>query len=92
MDSRKVEKISKALGDPSRIAILQELRKKKDCLYCTQVHEILDLAQPSVSHHLKQLVDADILIPEKEGRNLKYALNEAVIDDYIAWLKALKSF
>jgi len=90
MDSRKVEKISKALGDPSRIAILQELKKKKDCLYCTEVHDILDLAQPSVSHHLKQLVDADILIPEKEGRNLKYALNEPVIDDYISWLKALK--
>jgi len=90
MDSRKIEKISKALGDPSRIAILQELKKKKDCLYCTEVHEILDLAQPSVSHHLKQLVDADILIPEKEGRNLKYALNDAIIDEYISWLKALK--
>jgi len=90
MDSRKIEKISKALGDPSRIAILQELKKKKDCLYCTEVHEILDLAQPSVSHHLKQLVDADILIPEKEGRNLKYALNDAIIDEYISWLEALK--
>jgi ArsR family transcriptional regulator len=91
MDSKKVEKISKALGDPSRIAILQQLKKKKDCLYCTEVHEILDLAQPSVSHHLKQLVDADILIPEKEGRNLKYALNEAVVDEFINWLKALKN-
>lgn len=90
MDSRKIEKISKALGDPSRIAILEELKRKKNCLYCTEVHEILDLAQPSISHHLKQLVDADILIPEKEGRNLKYALNEEMIDEYISWLEALK--
>jgi ArsR family transcriptional regulator len=51
---------------------------------------MLDLAQPSISHHLKQLVDADLLMPEKEGRSLKYLLNEAVLDDYIAFLNALK--
>jgi ArsR family transcriptional regulator, arsenate/arsenite/antimonite-responsive transcriptional repressor len=90
MDSKKIEKISKALSDPSRITILQKFRKKKDCLYCSEIHDMLDLAQPSISHHLKQLVDADLLIPEKEGRNLKYLLNDAVLDDYIAFLNALK--
>lgn len=91
MDRRKIERISKALSDPSRIVILELFRKKKDCLYCTEVHDILDLAQPSVSHHLKQLVDADLLIPEKEGRNLKYLLNQAVLDEYINFLASLKS-
>lgn len=91
MDSKKFEKISKALSDSSRIAILEKFKKKKDCLYCTEVHDFLDLAQPSISHHLKQLVDADLLIPEKEGRNLKYLLNQAVLDDYIKFLSALKS-
>jgi Predicted transcriptional regulators len=90
MDTKKIEKISKALCDPNRIAILQKFRKKKDCLYCSEVHDMLDLAQPSISHHLKQLVDADLLIPEKDGRNLKYLLNEAVLNDYIAFLNALK--
>jgi ArsR family transcriptional regulator len=91
MDSKKIERISKALSDPNRIAILQKFRKKKDCLYCSEIHDMLDLAQPSISHHLKQLVDADLLIPEKEGRNLKYLLNDAVLNDYIAFLNALKS-
>jgi len=92
MDSKKFEKISKALSDSSRIAILEKFKKKKDdCLYCTEVHDFLDLAQPSISHHLKQLVDADLLIPEKEGRNLKYLLNQPVLDDYIKFLSALKS-
>ena len=90
MDSKKIERISKALSDPNRVAILQKFRKKKDCLYCSEIHDMLDLAQPSISHHLKQLVDADLLIPEKEGRNLKYLLNDAVLDDYIAFLNALK--
>lgn len=78
------------MSDASRITILEAFRKKKDCLYCTEIHDFLDLAQPSISHHLKQLVDADLLIPEKEGRNLKYMLNQAVLDEYINFLQALK--
>jgi ArsR family transcriptional regulator, arsenate/arsenite/antimonite-responsive transcriptional repressor len=91
MDNKKIEKISRALSDASRIAILQQFKKKKDCLYCAEVQDLLDLAQPSVSHHLKQLVDAELLLPEKEGRNLKYILNQKVLDEYIACLTELKS-
>ena len=91
MDSTKFEKVSRALSDHSRIVILEKFKKKKDGLYCAEIYDMLDLAQPSVSHHLKQLVDADLLLPEKEGRNLKYTLNEAVLNDYIAFLSALKS-
>ena len=90
MDNKKIEKISRALSDASRIAILQEFKKRKDCLYCAEVQDLLDLTQPSISHHLKQLVDADLLLPEKEGRNLKYVLNEPVLDAYIASLNNLK--
>jgi ArsR family transcriptional regulator len=91
MDSKKFEKISRALGDPHRLRILEKFRKKcDDPLYCSEIHDFLDLAQPSVSHHLKQLVEADLLIPEKEGRNLKYNLNQEVLNDYIAFLTAFK--
>lgn len=90
MDNKKIERISKALSDVSRIAILQEFKKKKDCLYCAEVNDLLDLTQPSVSHHLKLLVDAELLLPEKEGRNLKYVLNQKVLDEYIACLNKLK--
>lgn len=90
MDNRKFEKISRALSDASRITILQQFKKKKGCLYCAEVNEMLDLTQPSISHHLKQLVDADLLIPEKEGRNLKYVLNQNVLNDYIDRLNGLK--
>ncbi|WP_285056410.1 ArsR/SmtB family transcription factor [Pedobacter ginsengisoli] len=90
MDNKKIERISKALSDVSRIAILQEFKKKKDCLYCAEVNDLLDLTQPSVSHHLKLLVDAELLLPEKEGRNLKYVLNQQVLDEYIASLNELK--
>ena len=90
MDNKKIEKISRALSDANRIAILQQFKKRKDCLYCAEVNDLLDLTQPSVSHHLKQLVEADLLLSQKEGRNLKYVLNQEVLDEYIACLNELK--
>jgi ArsR family transcriptional regulator, arsenate/arsenite/antimonite-responsive transcriptional repressor len=90
MDNKKIEKISRALSDTNRIAILQQFKKKKDCLYCAEVNELLDLTQPSVSHHLKQLVEAELLLPQKEGRNLKYVLNQQILNEYIESLNNLK--
>jgi ArsR family transcriptional regulator len=47
---------------------------------------MLDLAQSTVSHHIKQLVDADLLVAEKDGRNAKYKVNKEVFGAYIAFL------
>jgi ArsR family transcriptional regulator len=90
MDNKKIEKISRALSDASRIAILQQFKKKDGCVQCAEVNDLLDITQPAVSHHLKQLVDAELLLPQKEGRNIKYVLNQVVLDQYIASLIAIK--
>ncbi len=89
MDLKKVERISKALSDPSRILILKEISKKKECLYCTEISDIVELAQPSISHHVKQLVDADLIVSSKEGRAVKYVLNKTILDEYADFLKSL---
>jgi DNA-binding transcriptional ArsR family regulator len=85
MDLKRVERISKAIGDPHRIKILEAV-KKQGCMPCADVCELIDLTQSSVSHHLKQLIDAGLLIPEKEGRNVKYTLDRKVLDDYTNFL------
>lgn len=90
MEVKKVEKISKALADPNRLQILKSLHKKQSCLYCSDINEIIDLTQPSISHHLKQLTEAELIIAEKEGRNMKYTMNNKVIDQYVHFLLALK--
>jgi ArsR family transcriptional regulator len=54
MNSKKAEKISKALADPNRLLILKEIKKQRDCMYCVDLNNIVDLAQPSIAHHLKQ--------------------------------------
>lgn len=92
MDAKKFERISKALADPNRLMILKEIRKKKqNCLYCVDLYDKISLAQPSVSHHIKLLADADLITTVKEGRNMKYTLNNDVLDEYINYLETLKA-
>lgn len=92
MDAKKFEKISKALADPNRLMIIKEIKKKKqNCLYCMDIYEKSTLAQPSISHHLKLLTDADLITAEKEGRQVKYSLNNQVFDEYIGFLENLKA-
>jgi ArsR family transcriptional regulator len=91
MDVKKAEKISKALADPNRLTILKEIKKSKDCrLYCSDLNQTINLAQPSIAHHLKQLIDCELVTSDKDGRNVRYYLNNKLLDDYIAFLEGLK--
>jgi ArsR family transcriptional regulator, arsenate/arsenite/antimonite-responsive transcriptional repressor len=85
-DHKKVEKISKALGDPYRIKMMQAIKEEKDWMQCSVITEMFNLAQSTVSHHLKQLVEADLLIAEKEGRHAKYKINKEGVSDYVKFL------
>ena len=86
MNIKDVEKISKALGDPYRLKIVEAIKKEKTWMQCSDIVVMFGLAQSTVSHHMKQLVDADLLIAEKEGRNTKYVVNNKVFSDYIKFL------
>lgn len=88
---KTVEKISKALGDPHRLNILQYITKKGGCAPCSELHEIIDLTQPSISHHMKILTEAGLIEAAKEGRHFRYTLNSSVLDGYLKFLQKLKN-
>ena len=83
---KQIEKISKALGDTNRLKILQHIAKKGGCGQCSDIQDVVDLTQPSISHHVKILIEAGLIEPEKEGRNHKYTMNEQLVKDYTATL------
>lgn len=87
---KQIEKISKALGDKHRLNILQYISNEGGCGQCSGIQEVIDLAQPSVSHHIKILVESGLIDGEKEGRNHKYSLNSMLLNDYITALNNLK--
>jgi ArsR family transcriptional regulator len=85
---KQIEKISKALGDANRLKILQHISKKGGCGQCSEIQDVIDLTQPSISHHIKILVEAELIEPEKEGRNFKYTLNDQLVKEYMATIGA----
>ena len=68
---------AKALADETRQEIMTNL-----CCVWLNVGQIVDalggkVNQPTVSHHLKKLEEADLVIARKEGRQKFYTLNQA---------------
>ena len=90
LDLKSIERISKALGDPYRLKIINAVNKQQDWMQCGCIVTMFGLAQSTVSHHVKQLIDADLLIVEKDGRNAKYLLNKEVFQSYIDFLSSFK--
>jgi ArsR family transcriptional regulator len=87
---KEIEKISKALGDPYRLQIMQTVQKSETCTQCVAIVEMFDLAQSTISHHINLLVDADLLLASKEGRNVHYQVNKEVFGAYIKFLNPFK--
>ena len=91
IDLKSIEKISKALGDKNRLLILGHITKKGGSAQCAEINHVIDLSQPSVSHHVKILVEAGLVEAQKEGRSLKYTINEAVLENYLKFLEHLRN-
>jgi DNA-binding transcriptional ArsR family regulator len=73
--------ITKALGHPARIAILQFLASRQACV-CGDIVEELPLSQSTVSQHLKELKNAGLIKGDIEGPSVCYCIDEK------AWLRA----
>src|ERR671937_3109235 len=69
----------KALGDPARVAIVNRLAGRGDVCVC-ELTEPLGLSQPTVSHHLKRLLDAGLVDREQRGRWAYYTLRRDAVE------------
>jgi ArsR family transcriptional regulator, arsenate/arsenite/antimonite-responsive transcriptional repressor len=88
---KQIEKISKALGDTHRLKILHYISGKGGCGECSALQDVIELAQPSISHHVKILLESGLIEGEKEGRNYSYTLNGNVLNQYIDALRQLET-
>ncbi len=70
--------LTKALGHPARIAILEYLMKVNACI-CGDIVDELPLAQPTVSQHLKELKNAGLIKGSVEGTSICYCIDEGGI-------------
>jgi ArsR family transcriptional regulator, arsenate/arsenite/antimonite-responsive transcriptional repressor len=68
-------RLFKALADPHRVKIVNLLATSPDPVCVCEFTGPLGLSQPTVSHHLKQLLQAGLLQREQRGTWAYYSLN-----------------
>lgn len=71
--------IIKALGHPARVAIIEYLLSVDTCI-CGDIVDVLPLAQPTVSRHLKELKNAKLIKGTIEGNTICYCIDENTIE------------
>ena len=77
----ELERLFRALGDRHRVKILNVLARSGGEPVCVcELVPALGLTQPTVSYHLKQLVDAGLLLRERRGTYAYYALAPDALD------------
>jgi ArsR family transcriptional regulator len=88
LKQNQISHLAKALGHPARIAILEVLMKKEDCI-CGDIVDELPLAQPTVSQHLKELKNAGLIKGSIEGNTVCYCVDQKGIRKLIDYLEAV---
>jgi ArsR family transcriptional regulator, arsenate/arsenite/antimonite-responsive transcriptional repressor len=69
--------VFKALGDPTRMAVLHLLRERS--YTPSELLERLPVTQPTLSHHLDILKRADLVETQRDGQFIHYSLNMTVV-------------
>jgi ArsR family transcriptional regulator len=79
--AQDVARVFKALGDPTRVRLLSIVAAHDGGQACVcDLTEPVGLSQPTVSHHLKILVDAGLLAREQRGRWAYYSVVPGALD------------
>ena len=78
---RRAEKLVGAIGDSNRMKILLLLSKREMCV--CELESALGLPQPTVSHHLGLLEQADLLRRSKKGRFVFYEVRDSPVLDLL---------
>lgn len=84
-----LDRVFKALADPTRREILGMLRTRD--LTAGELAERFPLALSTISGHFKVLRDAALVVTERQGTSIVYSLNTSVAEEALgAVLQVLK--
>jgi len=87
MDTKKLAKVLKALSNINRLELYLEIVKKHKASYetkgecfVTDIVNSFNIGAPTISHHLKELANADLIYTERKGKFLIAHINEDIIE------------
>jgi ArsR family transcriptional regulator, arsenate/arsenite/antimonite-responsive transcriptional repressor len=86
-EAGELERVFKALADRHRVKILNRLLQAGGEAVCVcDLEDLLPLKQPTVSYHLKQLLEAGIVEREKRGSFAYFSIADGSLEGVCALL------
>lgn len=93
MDTKKMAKIFKALSNENRLELYLKIAAAHETSFQTggecciaDIMACLTIGAPTISHHIKELVNADLITTEKRGKFLLCKVNEKLVAEVNAML------
>lgn len=82
LNTEQLHRIAKALADPQHFAILQRIAQQRE-VACKQLVSEFSITQATISHHLKELVAADLIHSRRVGQCALLSRREDILNDYL---------
>jgi len=86
MDTKRAAKILKALSHPNRLELYLQIAKNQEAsfsrgheCFVSDIVDRLNVGAPTISHHLKELTNAELIITERRGKYLAARINEKTV-------------
>jgi ArsR family transcriptional regulator len=86
---RRQATLLSALADPTRLGIVTMLSGLDEPLCVCDITSQFQLGQPTISHHLRILREANLVTTEKRGLWVYYSINRRVLDGAASYLGGL---
>lgn len=88
MDTKNMARVFKALSHPNRLELYLKIAKAHEAsfetgceCFVTDIIDSLNIGAPTISHHIKELANADLISTEKKGKFLVCRVNEELVEE-----------
>jgi ArsR family transcriptional regulator len=88
MDRQKIERISRALADETRLRIFEAI-SSREYMTCGQIVSLRGVTPATVSHHLRILEEAGLIGCRREGQFVYSSANPKAVEEYTRQLSTL---
>jgi ArsR family transcriptional regulator, arsenate/arsenite/antimonite-responsive transcriptional repressor len=89
MTRDQAQNITRLLADPTRFEIFERIAKCSDEMACADLRECLKVTPATLSHHLKELAEADLIEARREAKFMHLKVNRRTWKAYLARLQKL---